>query len=154
MTTSSSKIAASPFSISGAQRELDSILGEIVYSITEDGDVEGNKFLLLAETHGSGFLTGSAAALLDVATNQFGADREVSLLAVAKNAILAVIADRRADGETAAFAAATPSPTLSSEIKPAAPDDDADLQDVDLKRLIDRLIGGLPPASLSAYGKI
>lgn len=97
--------------ISHGQSILDEVLGQIVVDITSRGDVEDHPMLQLANTHGSGFLTGSAAALLDVSPNASGQDRESDLLAAAVFSILAMISDRMSDAEALADEEVAPDPS-------------------------------------------
>ena len=97
--------------ISHGQSILDEVLGQIVFDITSRGDVEDHPMLQLANTHGSGFLTGSAAALLDVSPNASGQDRESDLLAAAVFSILAMISDRMSDAKALSDEEATLDPS-------------------------------------------
>ena len=83
--------------VSHGQSILDEVLGQIVLDITSRGEVEDHPMLRIAGTHGSGFLAGSAAAMLDSVVGADGQDRESDLLSAAVFSILAVISDRMGD---------------------------------------------------------
>ena len=92
---------------------LNEVLEE-VSGLVLDGNESSVDFLHIAEDHGSGYLCGCAAANLDVASRQFGQDREYSLVSSAMFSILAVIADRIADA-AAIQEEATPDSTTAKE---------------------------------------
>ena len=88
-----------PTPITSGQALLDELLGEIAVCITVAGTVEDNRSLQVAKTHGSGFLSGAAAAFLDSAACSCGLDRETDLMSAALHCILCVIADREEDAK-------------------------------------------------------
>jgi hypothetical protein len=80
------------------QHILDELLGEIALSVTHYGTVEDNPHLRIADVHGTGYLTGASAAILDcLADQQTSSKREEDLMTVATFALLAVIAGRQRD---------------------------------------------------------
>ena len=97
--------------ISHGQSILDEVLGQIVVDITSHGDVDDHPMLQIANTHGSGFITGSAAALLDSVAVEYGQDRETDLIAAAVFSILAVVADRMRDAAFLANEETKPDPS-------------------------------------------
>ena len=134
-----SKQAPSP--ITSGQALLDELLGEIAVCITVAGTVEDNRSLQVAKTHGSGFLSGAAAAFLDSAACSCGADREADLMSASLHCILCVIAERERDAEFAEFdSAGYPSAPPAAAAKEPQGDDFFEL-------LLARLAAGPKQAS-------
>lgn len=83
---------------------LDEILSEIYAECTAAGDPHSHPMLMTASAHGGGFLTGTAACLLDEAVGSdllTAAEVDEYLVSAAVSLILAVIHRRKVDGALA-----------------------------------------------------
>jgi hypothetical protein len=84
---------------------LQELVERIVNDVTCAGDVENNPFIQIALKHGSGYLTGTAAELIDNVADNAGSpfvdvnDLEEDLLLAAVACINTIIAGRLADAQ-------------------------------------------------------